>query len=166
HLGMIKRNGELLLRIVDDILDLSKIESDKIDVGLAPCSLSQVAADVVGLMRVRSEEKGLSLCVNYDTQVPETVRTDPVCLRQILINLVGNAIKFTERGGVEVRVRPDRRGESEPAVAFDVADTGIGMSSEEVIGLFRPFSRTRTSRARGFVGTGLGLAISQRLAQK
>jgi signal transduction histidine kinase/CheY-like chemotaxis protein len=166
HLGMIQRNGELLLRIVDDILDLSKIESDKIDVGLAPCAPSQVVADVVGLMRVRSEEKGLSLSVDHDTQVPETVRTDPVRLRQILINLVGNAIKFTERGGVEVRVRPDRRGESEPAVAFEVADTGIGMSPEEITDLFRPYSRTGTSRARGFVGTGLGLAISQRLAQK
>jgi PAS domain S-box-containing protein len=165
RLRTIQRNGELLLGIVDDILDLSKIESDRIDVGLAECSPSEVVDDVIGLMRVRSQEKGLSLSVRADEAVPGTVRTDPLRLRQILFNLVGNAIKFTERGGVEVKIRPDRQENAEPAVSFDVTDTGIGMSPEEIAALFRPFSRAKTSRERGFGGTGLGLAISQRLAR-
>jgi signal transduction histidine kinase len=166
HLWTIKRSGELLLALVDDILDLSKIEADRIEVELVPCSLVKIVADVVGLMRVRSDEKGLALVVTCLTPIPATIRSDSVRLRQILFNLVGNAINFTERGVVEIRIRMDHLVGGEPAVSLDVVDTGIGMSPDEVAGLFQPFRRTSTSQARGFGGTGLGLAISQRLAQK
>jgi PAS domain S-box-containing protein len=166
YLQTIKRNGDLLLGIVDDILDLTKIEADKIDVELVPCSPTQIVSDVAGLMRVRSDEKRFPLTVKYLTPVPETILTDSVRLRQILFNLVGNAIKFTERGSVEIRIRLRKQDPARPAMDFEVIDTGIGMTAEEVAELFQPFRRTNTSRQHGFGGTGLGLAISQRLAEK
>jgi PAS domain S-box-containing protein len=166
YLQTIKRNGDLLVGIVDDILDLSKIEADRIDVELVPCSPTQIVADVIGLMRVRSDEKRLPLGVKYLTPVPTTILTDSVRLRQILFNLMGNAIKFTERGGVELRVRLENEASAKPAMSFVVVDTGIGMSPEEIGDLFQSFYRTTASRKLGFSGSGLGLAISQRLAQK
>ena len=166
HLRTIRRNGDLLLAIIDDILDLSKIEADRGEVELVPCPPARIVSDVVDLMRVRSEGKGLSISVRYLTPVPATIRTDSVRLRQALINLIGNAIKFTEKGGVEVRARYDEAAAGGPAIAFEVADTGIGISPGELDGLFQPFQRTAQSKSDGYAGTGLGLAISRRLAEK
>ena len=103
-MGTILRNGEHLLEILNDILDLSKIEAGKLAIERIVVSPARLAADVIAIMRVRAEGKGLSLTIRYATAIPETIVTDPTRLRQILMNLVGNAIKFTERGGVELQI--------------------------------------------------------------
>ncbi len=165
YLETIHRNGEVLLRLIDDILDLSKIESGKIDLELMDCSPRQIVVDVVALMRGRAIEKGLSLEVDYGPALPETIRTDPVRMRQILVNLVGNAVKFTEHGGVRIAVRCQRRPGVAPKMRLVVADTGIGMSADGMARLFEPFTQADTSTTRCFGGTGLGLTISKRLAK-
>jgi PAS domain S-box-containing protein len=168
YLGTIKRNGELLLGIINNILDFSKIEADKTEVELVLCSPAQLVSDVVKLMRVQSESKGLALTVKFSGPMPATIRTDPFRLRQILINLIGNAIKFTREGGVQLLVRVEHQEGTGTGAAlrFDVVDTGIGISAGEVAHLFQPFHRVNSPPARQFDGTGLGLAISQRLAEK
>jgi signal transduction histidine kinase/ActR/RegA family two-component response regulator len=159
----IRRNGEHLLGIINDILDISKIEAGKLDVERTQCSPAQLVADVMSLMRVRSDAKNLFLRCGCRGPFPEVIHTDPLRLKQILVNLVGNAIKFTEVGGVELTVQC-LEGER-PSLQFDVTDTGIGMSPEQVARLFRPFTQADASMARRFGGTGLGLTLSRRLAQ-
>ena len=160
----IRRNGTHLLEIINDILDLSKIEAGKMNVQRLPCAPVDVIADVVSLMRVRAEAKQLTLDVEYQGPLPTTIETDRTRLRQILINLVGNAIKFTRTGGVRLCVRLESQG-PEPCLAIDVVDTGIGMTPEQTCRLFRPFTQVDSSATRSFSGTGLGLAISRRLAE-
>ncbi len=166
HLGTIKRNSELLLGIINDILDLSKIEAEKVEIQSVPCSPGQLAAEVARLMRVQAESKGLSIEVKLLTPIPATFHTDPVRLRQVLINLVGNAVKFTRQGGVKILVGIEREEGAEPALRFDVVDTGIGISPEALPDLFQAFQRVNPARSGEFGGTGLGLAISRRLAEK
>ncbi len=162
----IKRNGEYLLDIINDILDLSKIEAGRMTVEKAACSPHELAAEVASLMRVRSEAKGLPFRVCYEGPLPDTIHTDVTRLRQILVNVIGNAIKFTEVGEIRLAVRlaPGTAG-GEPLLVFDVIDTGIGMTEEQVSRLFQPFTQADASTARRFGGTGLGLTISRRLAQ-
>jgi len=162
---IIKRNGQYLLEIINDILDLSKIEAGKLEIERVPCSPCQLVAEVASLMRVRADAKGLLLEVDYQGVIPETIRTDPTRLRQILINLVANATKFTETGSVRIVVRLARNQPEEPELRFDVVDTGIGITQEEIAGLFDPFTQSDSSLPRRFCGTGLGLAISRRLAE-
>ncbi|MEE9294224.1 MAG: response regulator [Phycisphaerae bacterium] len=177
-INTIRRNGEYLLGIINDILDLSKVEAGKMKVEWIRCSPCQVVAEVASLVRVRAKAKGLPFRIEYVGSVPETIQTDPTRLRQILINLIGNAIKFTETGDVRLIIRfiparPDQsepqaqaRGIShEPLMQFDVVDTGIGMTDEQVAKLFQPFSQADTSTTRRFGGTGLGLTISKRFAE-
>ncbi len=161
---IIKRNGHHLLNLINDILDLSKIEAGKHTLHVQTCSPRQVAADVLGTMRVRAEAKGLRLTAECEPDVPMAVKTDPVHLRQILVNLIGNAVKFTEVGGVRIVMRLDSTGEGDNKLLCDVIDTGIGISAEDMGQLFRPFSQVDGSARRRFGGTGLGLAISKRLA--
>lgn len=165
HLQTIRQNGNHLLDLINDILDLTKIEVGKLRVSRSPCSPHRVVEDVASSMRPRAEAKGLSLDVELAPSVPGRVVTDPVRLRQILINLVSNAVKFTDAGGVRIRVHADAaNGVAVPAVRFEVADTGIGLAPEEIGRLFEMFytSDTRTTRESG---AGLGLAISRRLAE-
>ncbi len=162
---IIKRNGEYLLDVINDILDLSKIEAGRMHVELIACSPVQLADDVLALMRVRAESKGLPLCVEFQGPIPQTIQTDPTRLRQILINLVGNAIKFTEIGEVRLRVRLDAAAEGGPRLMFDVLDTGIGMTPQQMQKLFQPFTQADSSTTRRYGGTGLGLTISRRLAK-
>ena len=157
-------NGEYLIEIINDILDLSKIEAEKIVIESVPCSPARIVADVTSLMRVRAEAKRLPLKVDYITAVPETVRTDPTRLRQILINVVGNAIKFTEAGSVELLVALNTDG-GEPVLQFDVIDTGVGMTPEQTAKLFQPFTQADSSTTREYGGTGLGLTISKRFSE-
>jgi len=159
----VQRNGEHLLAIINDILDLSKIEAGKLAVESIACAPDTIVQDILSLMRVRASAKGIDLCVEYATPVPESIRSDPTRLRQILMNLVGNAIKFTEVGQVRIIARLVQG--NLPRMEFDVVDTGIGMSAEQMDRLFQPFSQVDTSMARQFGGTGLGLSISKRLAQ-
>jgi len=159
-LRTIKRNGEHLLRILDDVLDAAKIESGKLQLELCTCSPTELADDVVELLRRRAESKGLRLLVDPQLSAPQAVSTDPTRARQILVNLVGNAIKFTEQGEVRVRVL----GEGE-RVVFDVVDTGIGIAPDQQAKLFEPFTQADSSAGRRFGGTGLGLSISRKLAR-
>ncbi len=160
---IIRRNGEHLLRVLDDILDLSKIEAQQLAVERAPCQPCRIVADVLSLVRVRAEARGLPLLVEYAGPVPQTITTDATRLRQILLNLLSNAIRFTERGEVRLIVafRPDPR---QPQLQFDVTDTGIGMDPQQAGRLFQPFTQADASTTRRFGGTGLGLTISKRLA--
>lgn len=161
----IERNGKYLLALINDILDLSKIEAGKLEVERIACSPVQIVADVASLMRVRAAAKNLPLNVTFAGKIPATIHTDPVRLRQILINLIGNAIKFTEAGEVRVETRLVQGGERPPMIQIDVIDTGIGLSAEHVARLFQPFSQADSSTTRKYGGTGLGLAISKRLAE-
>ncbi len=160
----IRSNGEYLLGIIGDILDLSKVEAGKMTVERIACSPCKLVAEVASLMRVRAKAKGLPFEIDYVGSLPETIRTDPTRLRQILINLIGNAIKFTETGGVRLITHLVDNG-GEPLIQFDVVDTGIGMTDEQVAGLFQPFSQADSSTTRRFGGTGLGLTISKRFAE-
>ncbi len=161
HLRTIQDNGQYLLELLGDMLDLSRIESGKLGVTRRRCSLPGLLAEVVSLMGVRSREKGLALELESSGPVPETIETDPVRLRQILINLLGNAIKFTEVGRVrlEVRLLPPEAGE--PRLELAVCDTGVGIDSAWMPRLFEPFSQADAAASRG---VGLGLSISERLA--
>ncbi len=164
HLQTIHRNAGNLLMLINDILDLSKIEADKIEPEHSDCSPWRIVEEVRSLVKVRAAEKNLALDVDYAFPLPETIRTDPVRLRQILINLVDNAVKFTEHGGVQITVRCVRPQDAPSQMQFEITDTGIGMTPDEMAQLFTPFTQADSSTTRRFGGTGLGLSISERLA--
>ncbi|MBI1247723.1 response regulator [bacterium] len=160
----IRRNGSHLIALINDVLDLSKIEAGKFQVENLPCSLHRLIGDLKHLMQVRAEEKKLSINIHYDGPIPEMILTDPTRLRQILMNLLSNAIKFTQEGEVSISVtlvgkREDRK------IQIDVKDTGLGISDEMREKLFHPFTQADGSMSRRFGGTGLGLTISRRFAQ-
>ncbi|QDU84053.1 Autoinducer 2 sensor kinase/phosphatase LuxQ [Planctomycetes bacterium Pla163] len=157
-------NCEHLLTIVDDVLDMSKIEAGQVHIELLPTEPVQVVEHAVDLLRLRAEGKGIGLHVELDGPLPATIETDPTRLRQILLNLLGNAIKFTELGRVTMRVTCDPSTET---IAFRVEDTGIGMTPKQrdLIARFEPFRQADASTTRSFGGTGLGLRISNALAQ-
>jgi len=164
-LHTIQRNGDHLLQIINDILDLSKIEAGKLEVERIACSPRQLVGEVVSLMRARAEAKGLDFRDEYVGEIPRLMLTDPTRLRQILINIVGNAMKFTESGGVRLVTRFPAASD-DPRLRFDVIDTGVGMTDEQIEKLFVPFSQVDNSITRRFGGAGLGLNISRRLAEK
>ena len=160
----IKRNGEHLLGLINDILDLSKVEAGKMQIEPVRCSPCELVADVVSLMRVRATAKHLKLESDLTPPLPETILTDPLRLRQVLVNLVGNAIKFTDQGEVRIAVRLTEDS-GQPRLRFDVTDTGIGMDEEQIGRLFQAFSQVDNSSERKFGGTGLGLCISKRITE-
>ena len=164
YLDIIRDNGDYLLEIINGILDLSKIESRGFQLEQRTCSPVTIVHDTWKLLKIRSDAKSLSFNVEYEGHLPETIETDPVRLRQVLINLIGNAIKFTERGGVRLVVRLAGQ-EGEAWIEFDVIDTGIGIDKGKIEKLFQPFTQADNSTTRRFGGTGLGLAICQRLAE-
>jgi len=165
HVQTIRRSGEHLLAIINDILDISKIEAGRMTVERVPCSPVQIVREVAELMRPRAEGKGLALRVMCEGPVPATIRSDATRVRQILVNLVGNAIKFTEHGRIDVRLEFLGAEAGGPRLSFAVEDTGIGMTDAQVAGLFQPFVQVDTSATRRFGGTGLGLSITKRLAE-
>ena len=160
---IIKRNGRYLLNVLDEILELSKIEAGKIEMESYPIYLPGLMAEIESMMSVRASEKGIDLIVTNEGPVPEVVRSDPTRLKQILTNLVGNAIKFTRQGQVRFVVRFQKEGV--PTVIFSVEDTGIGISEEDIKYLFEPFQQKDGSATRRFGGTGLGLTICKRLVE-
>jgi len=161
----IRRNGAFLLSLINDTLDISKIESGKMAVELVACSPCGLLAEVMSLLRVPADAKGLELVVDCKTPLPEQMLTDPTRLRQVLVNLVGNAIKFTEDGQVRVTISMVREEGSEPRIRFDVVDSGIGMSEAQSEGLFQAFMQADSSMARRYGGSGTGLAISSSLCR-
>jgi signal transduction histidine kinase/DNA-binding response OmpR family regulator len=156
----IKQSGNYLLEIINDILDLSKIESGELKVNHQAVSLPTLLSEIYNLMIVRAKEKSLALILRYDGALPENIASDRVRLRQILINLVSNAIKFTEHGSVQIVARFIAETSS---LEFEVLDTGIGIAKEMQQHLFEPFAQADTSATREYGGTGLGLAITKRL---
>jgi signal transduction histidine kinase len=163
----IKRNGHQLLEVLGDILDLSKIEANKLEIERVAFSLDALLEDVTGLLALRAREKGIALRFEKDPSLPRYIRTDPTRLRQIFVNLVGNAIKFTERGAVTIdcRVLPPAPGSAAQTLVFAVEDTGIGISPEQRDKLFQPFVQADSTMTRRFGGTGLGLLLSRQLAR-
>lgn len=157
---VVHRSGESLLVIINDILDFSKIEAGRIELERIPFALDEVVEDAVSALGVKASEKKLELLVDLDSAAPLHVLGDPGRLRQILSNLVGNAIKFTSEGEVLVRVC-----QAGDRTRFEVRDTGIGISPSNVPKLFAPFSQADSSTTRKFGGTGLGLCISRQLAE-
>lgn len=163
-LKTIQRNGKHLLSVINDILDMSKIEAGKMAVEEVPINTVELVREIASLLQTRLRGKGLVLNVHYDSPIPETIQSDPTRVRQILLNLLGNSIKFTEVGGITLRIT------YEPAtglMSFSVEDTGIGMTNEQrdAIAQFDAFSQADASTSRKFGGTGLGLRISNSLAQ-
>jgi len=164
-LETIRRNGEALLGLINDILDLSRIEAERLTLERKDCPLRQVLEDVVSVVQLRAEQKGLSLAVDAGPGLPETIHTDPARLRQILVNLVSNAVKFTDRGGVRIAVRCPREAGADARIRFAVSDTGLGIPADKISELFQPFAQVHGPTSRVYGGTGLGLTISKRLAK-
>lgn len=160
----IRSNANHLLKIINDILDMSKIEAGRMTIEHIDACPAQIIEEVASLMQPRAKGKGLVVRLNYDTPIPTKIKTDPTRLRQILLNLVGNAIKFTEVGGVTVHCSLDRQAGT---MQFRIVDTGIGMNSNqrETIAKFEAFAQADGSMTRQFGGTGLGLKISNSLAE-
>ena len=159
-LGVIRESASALLTIIDDILDFSKIEAGRLQIEAVPVSVRDLTEGVADLLATRAREKRLDLVTQVELDEPETRVGDPVRLRQVLLNLVGNAVKFTERGFVAVVVRPAATPDS---VCFEVRDSGIGLNAEQKARLFQPFTQADASTTRRFGGSGLGLSICRRL---
>ena len=167
HIETVQRNGNHLLAIVNDVLDLAKIEAGHLQMECSLASPSDIVSDVVSLMRERATAKGLAFDVEYRDRLPARIMTDAVRIRQILLNLVSNAIKFTSAGAVRVKVRMlDVGASGEARLRFDVTDSGIGLAPAEQKSIFQPFVQADSTHTRRFGGTGLGLAISLRLAEQ
>jgi PAS domain S-box-containing protein len=159
----IRRNGQHLAELINDILDLSKIESGAMSVESVPTQIPQLLDDIQTVLGTRAKQKALTLDLDVSRDVPAVILCDPTRLRQVLINLVGNAVKFTEHGSVRVEARFAEGGR--PTLCLRVIDTGIGMSPEQTARLFKPFQQGDNTMTRRFGGTGLGLAISKRLVE-
>src|SRR5436305_1874594 len=160
YLGTINRSGEHLLALINDILEMSKIEAGRTTLNPSTFDLPVLLKDLEMMFRVRTDEKKLSFSVETIGDVPQFIVTDINKLRQVFINVLGNAVKFTEQGGVGVRVRADREGVMGPRLRVEVEDTGPGISPDDQDKLFRHFEQTKTGQQAG-TGTGLGLAISR-----
>lgn len=162
YLNIIHSSGEHLLVLINDILDLSKIESGKLQVEHIAYSPAQIVNQVIATLQGRAAEKNITLEAEYMGNIPEIIYTDPVRLRQVFTNLVGNAIKFTTKGGVRLQVSVDP---SSSTMIGKIIDTGVGIPADKLKTIFDPFSQADGSVTRKFGGTGLGLAISRKLAR-
>ena len=165
YMRKIQQSSQLLLAIINDILDFSKIESGKLTIERTDFDLSSVLENVAILIREKAEAKGLELLFDVAPDVPQDLIGDPLRLGQILVNFANNAVKFTETGEVSIRVRLDGEDAEEAPLRFEVRDTGIGLTEEQIGRLFQSFSQADSSTTRRYGGTGLGLAISKRLAE-
>jgi len=164
-LGTIHQSSMALLQILNDILDFSKIEAGKLAIQRESFPLRQTIDDVIQLLELSAREKGLALAVEFDPALAERYRGDPLRLKQVLTNLLGNAVKFTHQGQVRLRVRPGAGSGDAGRLRFEVRDTGIGISAEQQRALFDPFAQADGSTTRQYGGTGLGLAVSKQLVE-
>jgi|GEM_PF-1295607 len=158
-IAAIQRSGKHLMMIINDVLDLSKVESGKLKVHLDQCEILDTVKDVYTSLMIGARAKGLDLSVHFANPVPASIKTDAYRVKQILINLVGNAIKYTDEGSVRLVLDFD-----ENQIRFSIEDTGSGVSEKDIQGIFNPFEQIDNSVSRRYEGTGLGLTISQRLA--
>ena len=168
YLATIRRSGEHLLMLINDILDLSKIEAGKMALDVGRCNIISLLADVSSVVRPQAESNGVSFSVEYEGAIPETIHTDSIRLRQAITNLAGNAVKFTKEGSVRIAVSFVEKEElcgGVPAICFRVIDTGIGIREEVLSRLFKPFTQGDISIAKEYGGSGLGLAISRKIAR-
>jgi PAS domain S-box-containing protein len=172
YLEIVRKSADALLGVINDVLDFSKIEADKMDLDRVPFDLRELIGDTLSTLALRADQKGLELASRIDPDVPCTVLGDPNRLRQVIVNLVGNALKFTEKGEVVVelsvaacRLAPNGKRQGAIEVQFSVKDTGIGIPEDKRRMIFDPFSQVDSGTTRKYDGTGLGLAISSRLVQ-
>ncbi len=163
YVEKIERSGKSLLRLINDILDFSKIEAGKLALEKIDFELDAVLQNVSNLISLRAEEKGLEFLFRIDPQIPNALKGDPLRLEQLLLNLIGNAVKFTEVGEVIVQVVLQERRDDQITIGFSVQDTGIGLSPDQCERLFSSSSQADESTTRKYGGTGLGLAICKRL---
>jgi CheY-like chemotaxis protein len=161
---IIKKSGENLLDIINDILDFSKIEAGRLTLEEIDFDLHSIVQDVTDLLAHKAKEKGINFTTEIESEVPRFAKGDPGRLRQILVNLVGNAVKFTSNGSVAITIRFKGAAGNKFCIECAVADTGIGIAPEKIEQIFNKFSQAEESTTRRFGGTGLGLTISQKLA--
>jgi signal transduction histidine kinase len=169
RLETINQSGVHLLRLINDVLEMAKIEAGRVAVSLVECDLRALLVDLMAMFRLRAQEKGLGLSLHYPSDVPSVIGADATKLRQVLVNLLGNAVKFTLQGRIEARVGAETKGRDEgnrrPMVfRVEVQDTGPGIAQKDLNRVFEPFEQSENV-ARSFGGSGLGLTISQRLAR-
>ena len=165
-LGLVKLSAESLLSIINDILDFSKIESGKFELESIPFDLRESMGETMKAFSFRAHQKGLELIYDVLPDVPEALLGDPGRIRQVLVNLVGNALKFTERGEIFVQVKEEAQTDNSTLLHFEVSDTGLGIPPEVQEKIFEPFTQADGSMSRRYGGTGLGLTICQRLVEK
>ena len=162
-LRIIRSSGQHLVVLIKDVLDLSKIECGGLETEILPCAPATIMEETVSILRPRAVEKGITLNMRFDGEIPSMIQSDPTRLRQLLMNLAGNGIKFTDRGHVTIAVRMCDS-TPEPKLCIDVSDTGIGIPQAQLERIFDPFVQADSSTTRKYGGTGLGLAISKRIA--
>ena len=165
YLGIVKASTEALLRIINDILDYSKLDAGKVEIEKAPYNLKRMLNLVVGLFKTETNNKNIELILNINENVPEIVVGDTVRLRQILSNLIGNAIKFTSNGKISIEIEQIEETEDKAKLSFEIKDTGIGIPADKLDRLFKSFTQVNASDTKRFGGTGLGLAISKKLVE-
>jgi PAS domain S-box-containing protein len=163
YLDVVVNNGNVLLDLINSILDLAKIEAGRLNLEAVGLNIVELTEKVADTLALRAHEKPIELAVRIEEGVSSALLGDPLRLRQVLINLIGNAIKFTERGEVVVRIGRDPGGAGPGSLLFEVSDTGIGISAEKVAGIFSEFTQADSSTSRRYGGSGLGLAIVKRL---
>ena len=165
YAATVRESADGLMGIINDILDFARIDAGKMAIRTAPCDLRQTISEVTGLLSVRASAKGLRLSLLYPTAVPHLVVADAMRIRQILMNLVGNAIKFTEKGFIEIRVECNRGSLERGTFTFVVKDSGIGIPADKLDAIFEKFTQVDGSTTRHYGGTGLGLTIVRQLAE-
>ncbi|WP_428772003.1 ATP-binding protein [Vibrio sp.] len=163
YVEMAHRSAKSLLGILNDILDFSKIESGKLNIELVEFDIRDCILDILEMLKLQAQEKGLKLEVKLDDKLPEVLISDPLRLAQIVRNLTNNAVKFTRQGQIDLEIKVVEQHQQQLTLQIVVADTGIGMSEQQIAGLFRPFEQADSSTTRKFGGTGLGLAITKQL---
>ena len=164
YVDLIWKSGKNLMMIINDILDFSKIEAGKLEIDIVECNIHQILDDIDSMLRPAAQKKALEFQVLQSGQLPGQIRTDPSRLRQCLINLVNNAIKFTEKGHVYIKVSIENDCNSNACIRFDIEDTGIGIKSQDREKIFESFTQADGSTTRKYGGTGLGLSITRLLA--
>ncbi len=164
-ISTIHRNGKQLLSIIDEILDISKVETGHLEIENIEFNFVKMLTELQSLLLIQVERRGLKLNFNFDSKIPDLIVSDPTRIRQILMNVVGNAIKFTEHGSVSVYINWKEKSVGGGTIEIKVQDTGVGIEKTQVGRLFQPFAQVDSSTTRRFGGTGLGLALSRKLAQ-